>query len=182
MQKATGGASHSRRKGSSKRAKAGSQPRADREANQALVEVAWLEIFKDTKRRPTNGAIAEKTGLSLAAVQRYTSGKGFNPLPYIRNSTMKASAMLVAERLLEKILLGELDGFGASDVRMFFEIVTGYRANDPNSAPKPNGPVVTIVYPDNGRTPGQPVTDPDDMDIDDFPDDDELDAADGGSD
>lgn len=171
MQKGVDGAPLPRRKKSSKRAKAGSPKRTDAEANRELVVDAWRKIFSETKRRPTNGAIAKETGLSLNCIQRHTSDPRFDPLAFIRKSSYKTAVEWVIDRQLEKIVLGELDGFSASDVRLFLEIVIAYRAPDAATAPKDDGPEVVITFPDNGRTPGQAVTDPTDIDIDDAPDD-----------
>lgn len=151
MQKATERASNPRRKGSSTRGKARSLTRVDAETNHELIADAWRKIFAETRRRPKNGAIATETGLSLACVQRHTSDPRFDPLAFIRKSTYKAGVESVVDRLLEKILLGDLDGFSASDIRMYLEIVIAYRAPDASNTPPNEGPDVTITMPDNGR-------------------------------
>lgn len=77
--------------------------------------------------------------------------KNFDALAYIRDSNFKVAALRVVERLYEKIVKGDLDGFSASDVRLFLEIVAKFTPPAPSSAPPDDGVDVTITLPDNGR-------------------------------
>lgn len=123
--------------------------RSDWEANQALVQETYVRLMAEKKRAPTSREVAAETGLHFTRVAEHV--RAFDWKKFTNRSNLAILVPAVVGRLAEKILLGALTDVRAREVKLFLEIMVGYRSPSDNDLPKGEMPDVIITLPDNGR-------------------------------
>lgn len=123
--------------------------RSDWETNHARIETAFVEMLGELHRRPTNREIARRLKLHPSVVDAHV--KAFDWSKFTSSSNLRALVPAVLGRLAEKLLLGELKDVRAREVKLFLEIIVGYRSPTEDDVPPGEMPDVEIVLPDNGR-------------------------------